>query len=250
MRSKFKRAVDLILQGAQGVRDALDGVLQGVLEVVHRVDAPLVARAVVVMAQDAVERRVAHQHVRGGHVDLGAQHAGAVRELALLHAAEQVQVLLHAAVPVGAVDAGGGEGAAIGAHLLGGLVVHVGHALADEVAGDLIQAIEEIGREVQLVPFEAEPLDVLLDARHEHRVLLGGVGVVKAQVAGAAVFFGDAEVDAQGLAVSNVQKAVRLRREAGVYVVVATVRQILLDKLLYKVRSALFFVCHGAGLLQ
>ena len=63
-----------------------------------------------------------------GHVDLGAQHAGAVRELARPHAAEQVEVLLHAALAERAVLAGLGQRAAVGAHLLLALVVDVGLA--------------------------------------------------------------------------------------------------------------------------
>ena len=48
--------------------------------------------------QDAVEHGVAQVDVAGGHVDLGAQHARAVRKFAGLHAAEQVEVFVHRAV--------------------------------------------------------------------------------------------------------------------------------------------------------
>ena len=63
-------------------------------EVVHRIDAPRVAGAMVMRAADAVEHRVAHVDVRRRHVDLRAQHVRAVRELAGAHAREQVEVLL------------------------------------------------------------------------------------------------------------------------------------------------------------
>ena len=59
-------------------------------------------------------------------------------------------------------------------------------------------------------------MDVLLNGLNELVVLLGGVRVVHAQVADAAEFLGRAEVDAQCLAVADVQIAVRLRRETGV----------------------------------
>ena len=214
--------MDLVFQRAEGMRDALDGVLERMLEVVHRIDAPIVARAVVMAAQYAVERGIAHQHVGRGHVDLGAQNARAIRELALAHALKEVEIFLDAAVAVGAVDAGPGERAAVFAHFLAGLIVHIGYALADEAAGDLIELLKEVGGEMQFVPGKAQPFDVVLYVFDEHRVLLGGVGVVKAQVALAAVFFRDAEVDAQGLGVADVQKAVRLGREARAHVVVAT----------------------------
>ena len=44
-----------------------------VREVVHRIDAPLVAGAVMLGVQDAVHHRVAHVQIGRGHVDLGAQ---------------------------------------------------------------------------------------------------------------------------------------------------------------------------------
>ena len=63
------------LQGAHGVGDVLDGVRLAVGVVVHGVDAPLVAGAVVRGVKDAVHDRVAHVEVGRGHVDLGAEHA-------------------------------------------------------------------------------------------------------------------------------------------------------------------------------
>ena len=51
----------------------LDGVLDGVGEIVHRVDAPLVALAVMLGVLDAVDGRVTHVHVGAGQVDLGTQ---------------------------------------------------------------------------------------------------------------------------------------------------------------------------------
>ena len=59
-------------------------------------------------------------------------------------------------------------------------------------------------------------MDVPLDGVHELHILLGGVGVVHAEVAEAAELLRRAEVDGQGLAVADVQVAVGLRREAGV----------------------------------
>jgi hypothetical protein len=54
-----------------------------------------------VRVADAVDRRVAQVDVGRGHVDLRAQHVGAVGKFAGAHLAEQVEVLLRAAVAVG-----------------------------------------------------------------------------------------------------------------------------------------------------
>ena len=56
--------------------------------VVHRVDAPFIARAVVVGMTDAVEDRIAQVHIRGGQVDFGPEGHGVVREFAIFHSPE------------------------------------------------------------------------------------------------------------------------------------------------------------------
>ena len=126
-----QRAVVLKLQAAQRVGDALDGVLDGMGKVVQRVDAPLVALAVVGHMLDAVDGRVAHVHVGAGQVDLGAQRLFAVGKLAGAHAAEQVQILLRGCGP-----GRGWDGWACRRSLpryscicLAGQVVHIGLAL-------------------------------------------------------------------------------------------------------------------------
>ena len=113
-----ERPVVLELQRADRMRDALDGVGLAVREVVARVDAPAVPVRGWRGVQDAVEHGIAQVDVARGHVDLGAQHARAVGELAGAHAAEQVEVLLHGALAEGAVPARLGQRAAVGAHLL------------------------------------------------------------------------------------------------------------------------------------
>ena len=72
--------------------DALERVLDRMGEVVHRINAPGVAGAVMMESVDAVDDRVAHVEVAGSEVDLGAQRHAAVGELAGSHAAEEVEV--------------------------------------------------------------------------------------------------------------------------------------------------------------
>ena len=81
----------LELQRADRVRDVFERVRDRVRVIVHRIDAPFVAGAVMVGVTDAVDRRVAQVHVGRGHVDLRAQDVLAIGEFAGLHAAEQVQ---------------------------------------------------------------------------------------------------------------------------------------------------------------
>ena len=131
-------AVVLELQGAERVRHPLQGIAQAVREVVHRIDAPSVAGAVVRRVANAIEHRVAHHEVRRGHVDLGAQHLLAIAELAGAHAAEQRQVLLHGAATPRARFAGFAERAAGGGDLRRALAIDIRPAPFDELLGEAV----------------------------------------------------------------------------------------------------------------
>ena len=117
-------AVIFEFEGAEGVRHALQIVADGMRVVVHGIDAPLIARAVMGNVQDAVDDGVAQVEVGRRHVDLGTQALFAVRVLALPHLAEEAQVFLDRAVPERALLPGLGERAARIFDLLGGEVAH------------------------------------------------------------------------------------------------------------------------------
>ena len=92
-----KRPVILEFQRADRMGHALDRVRLAVGEIVGGIDAPCLAGARMFGVQNAVEHRVAQIDVARRHVDLGAQHPRAVGELARAHAAEEIEVFLHAA---------------------------------------------------------------------------------------------------------------------------------------------------------
>ena len=77
---------------AHGVRDVFNGIGLAVRVVVHRIDAPLAAGAVMVGMKNAVHDRVTHIKIGRGHVDFGAQHARAIGEFAFSHALEEVEI--------------------------------------------------------------------------------------------------------------------------------------------------------------
>ncbi len=211
-----ERPMILEFERADRMGDALDGVGLAVREVVARIDLPRRAGARMRRVQDAVEHRIAQIDVARRHVDLGAQHARAVGEFAGAHAAEQVEVLLHAAVAERAVLARLGQRAAIGTDLVLALVVHIGHAGADQILRPAIEPLEIIGGVIEvLAPVEAEPAHVALDGVDIFLLFLGRIGVVEAQMTAAAEFLGDAEIQADRLGVADMQVAVRLGRKAG-----------------------------------
>src|SRR3989304_4400281 len=107
----------------------------------------------------------------------------AVGEFPVAHATEEVQVLLYAAVTVGAGFAGLGHGAPVFADLLIGKAVDVGLAVFDELHRELVESLKVV-RGIELPrPLEAQPLYVALGGVHVFDGLGLGVGVVKAQVA-------------------------------------------------------------------
>ena len=226
-----ERAVRLKLQGAEGVGDALDGIALPMGPVVHRVDAPLVAGAVMGGVEDAVHHRVAQVDVGRTHVDLGAQHSGAIGKFSVAHPPEQVEILLHRAVAVGTVFARAGESAAVFADLVGAKVVHISFAGLNQLHCVVVELAEIIRGEKQPVfPVEAQPLHISHDRFDILHLLFGRIGVVETQVAFAAVFLGQAEVQADRLGVADMQIAVRLRRKAGVHpALVLAAAQVFLD---------------------
>ena len=138
-------AVDFKFQGADAVGDAFQVVAQAMGEIVHGIDAPGRAGVMMFGVADAVDDRVAQPDVGGGHVNFGAQGAGAVGELAVLHALQQVQVFRDGAVAKGAVLAGTVGRAAVGVGVAGGEVADVGFAFFDEGDGVVVELGEIVG---------------------------------------------------------------------------------------------------------
>ena len=254
-----ERAVDFKLQRAQGVRDVLDGIALPMREVVHRIDAPIVAGAVVVGPLDAVQQGVPHVHVGVGHVNLGAQHAVSVRMHAIAHFLEELEVLFDRAITVGAVGAGMCRGALLGGHVLSTLVVNVCLALADQVHRKIVELFEVIaGVMFSTIPLVSEPGNIPPDGIDILLVFLFGVGVVKSEVDEAIVLLCQPETEADGLGVPDVQVPVRFRRETGVDAVVLTGSEVVDNDLLDEVKGGSLRVCavvlvagglgHGANL--
>ncbi len=184
-------------------------------EVIVGIDAPLVTGLVVMGMANAVQDRIAQVHVGRRHVDLGAQHACAVGELAGFHACEQVEALIGGTLAERAVLARLGEVAAVFARLLGGQIADIRLAGLDQLDGPVVQLVKVLrGIALFTGPLETQPLDVGLDRIDVLLVFLGRVGVVEAQVAGATEFLSQAEVHADRLGVADVQVAIGLRREA------------------------------------
>ena len=237
-----ERPVDLELERANGMGDALQIIADRMGVIVHRVQAPTVAGPVVRGVADAVQGRVPQMDVRRRHVDARPQGAGAVRKLALPHALEQIEVLLHGAIAPGAGLAGPLGHTPVLGHLLRVQVADISLAPADEFHREGQHLLEIVGGEERLQgsarslggqhrgtahvaghlaaqavvgPTTNEPIHIGLDGLDVFDVFLGRIGVVHPQVAAAVGLAGDAEVQANRLRVADVQVAIGLRRKAG-----------------------------------
>ncbi|OQA15013.1 MAG: hypothetical protein BWY63_03025 [Chloroflexi bacterium ADurb.Bin360] len=225
----IERAMVLELERADGVGDALDGILQPVRPIVHGVDAPGIARAVMARVQDAVHHGVAQVEVGRAHVNFGAQHPRTIGKFSRAHATEEVKVLLDGAVAIGAILTRFGERAAILANLLGAQIIHVSHALLDEVLSPEVHLFEIVGGEEWFIrEFGNQPAHIRHDGFDVFFFFLHRVGVIEAQVEFAAVIARNAGVEADRFAVPDVEIAVRFRREAGVDPPTETTRAIVL----------------------
>ena len=228
------------------MRDALDGIRQRMGKVVHRIDAPGISRTMMMGVGDAVDDRIAHDHIRRSHVDLRAQYLLSIGEFASLHTGKQIKVLLDTAVAVRAFLARLRQRAAVLLDLLSREVIHISQALLDELDRIVIELIEVVRGIIHAVlPREAEPMDVLLDGVDVLRILLRRIRIVEAQVAKAMIVLSQAEVQANGLCVTNMEIAIRLRWKARMNALrVFAILQVILNRILNKIRSDCRILCH------
>ena len=212
-----ERPVVFEFQRADRVGDAFDGVGLPVREVVHRINAPFAPGTVMVGVQNAIHHRVAQVEIGRRHVDFGAQRARAIGKLAGLHALEQIEILFHRAIAIGALFARLGEGAARLAHFFGAQIANEGFAVADHLQRPFVELAEVVGSVVQAIPLEPQPAHVLHDGIDVFGLFLARVGIVEAQIGLAAELVGQSEIQADGFGVAQVQIAVGLGGKARVH---------------------------------
>mmetsp|Transcript_16345 Transcript_16345/g.31744 ORF Transcript_16345/g.31744 Transcript_16345/m.31744 type:complete len:395 (+) Transcript_16345:1248-2432(+) len=220
----------LKLEGAERMRDVLEGVHKAVGVVVSRVDAPLVSGAVVLFVHDAVCHVVPHVWVLGHEVTLEPQCRLTLCETSIAHLEKEFEVLLRCAHVPAFIEGFLLRESQV--RVLCNLVVivleritlrgdtfcgkkaHVGLIASDELAGEvkeIVKVVRGVGDGEWCV---SHPPDVIDDGIDVLLLLSLGVGVIETQVAVASVGFCGAEVDRHGLCMADVQVTVGLRREA------------------------------------
>ena len=246
----IERPVILKFKSAQRVCNILDRVLNGVRIVVHRIDAPLVARIVMRHMSHSVEDRISHIHVGTCHIDLRAKSLLSVSEFAVLHSGEEIKVFLNTPVPVGIIDPGLVQSPAVFPHLLGSQVRHIGLPFFDKIYSDLIHLIEVVGGKKEPVfIISSEPRHVLFDGLHELALLLGGIGIVKAKVEFSTVLLRHSVIEKYTLGVAYMQISVRLGRKAGVDGVINALGEVFVNFLFDKM-AAYSLLCGGCRVIS
>ena len=121
-----------------------------------------------------------------------------------------------------AIDALLAEVAAVVAHLFGGLLIHIGVAGLDQMFGCAVHEVKIIAGLVGLVlawsiaylrPVKTQPLHRVDDAVDVLKLFFFGIGVVKAQVADAAIFTRQPKIEANAFGMADMQIAIGLRWE-------------------------------------
>ena len=219
------------------------GIGKRMSKVIHRVNAPFVPGAVMMGLHDPINDRVPHIEIGGSHINFGTQNEGAVVEFPGGHPGKKIFGFLNRPVAEGAFPARFGQGSPVFTNLIRGQFVHIGQAFINEFQGAFVDIIKIIRSVIYMIPMESEPADIFQNGIHILGVFFGGVGVVQAQVAASVVTLGDRKVNADGLGVANVQIPVRFRRKTGLYSVVYSFGQILINGIQNKVGGfgGLFF---------
>ena len=120
------RAVRNKFQRTDRVRDFLNGIRLTMGKIIHRVDAPFVARAVVMRVFDSVNDRITEVHIGRSHVDFSPQHVGSVAKLTRPHPPKQIKIFVHRPIPKWTFSTRFGRIPFLDGDFFGSRVVHVG----------------------------------------------------------------------------------------------------------------------------
>lgn len=176
-------------------------VADGVCVVVERIDAPLVAHVGMRVVLDTIDHGVSESGIDVFLVDFGTKRHRPFLMQSQPHLVEQLQVLFDRPVSI----LGGESVRSLLPHLLGRLVADERVSLLDELESEVIEDFKVVGGMCDFPGLVAHELDVFFDVDDVLDVLLGGVGIIEAQVAlPTLVDLGLHEVEPHRLAVPDV----------------------------------------------
>ena len=213
----------------------LDAVALSVRPVIHWVDAPLIACAVVVRVLDPVQIRVAHVHVRRSQVYFGAQGAMPVGEFAIFHAFKNSQVFFWRGIPVLIGHARRGGCAFLCGHVFRRREIHICLSFRNQDLCPFVQLFEVIGSIKYLGWLETQPAHIVDNTIYVLRLFCHRVGIIETEVCFPAVFEGESKIEAYTFSVPNVQITIGFRWKTCQNAVKFTGSEVCFDNFFQKV---------------
>ena len=186
-------------------------------KIIHRINAPTIARTMMRNVRNAINHGIAHVDVRRRHIDLCAQNSLAVGKLAVLHAIKQLEILLNRSIAERTFNARLSQSAAHISDLLRARVVDIRQPALDQfdrVIEELLKIIR--GVKLPIIPIETEPANIFLDRVDVFDIFLRRIGVVESKIANAVIELRKPEVQADRFRMPDMKIAVRLGRKARV----------------------------------
>ena len=208
-----KRSVIFKFKRTKRVSYSLYCVFERMRKIVHRINAPLIPRAMMSSPQNSVYNRVAHIYVRRRHIYFRSERLFAVGIFAVFHFFKKFKVLFDRTVSVRRLNACRRKRSAICANLVSRKVAHKSQTFLYENDCLFVHNVEIVGSIKFSVPAVTEPLDIFFYRFDVFDVFFRRICVVETQITFAVKFLFYAEVYRYCFCVSDMQIAVRFGRK-------------------------------------
>ena len=114
-------------------------------------------------SQHSVDYGVAHIDIGACHIYLSSQYLASVGILAVFHLFEKSEIFLDASSSPRAFFTGLGKRTSGSLYFFRRIVAYVSKSFFDKTYRTLVHSVEIVGRIEFVVPFEAQPFDILFD---------------------------------------------------------------------------------------
>ena len=205
-------------------------------KVIHRINAPGITCSVMCHMCDTINNRVTHVHVRRSHIDFGTKDFLAISVFAFFHFFKKLKILFYRTVAVWAFLARLCQGSAVLTDFIGSQIADISFSLLDQFDSGFIHLSEIIGSEEKSVlPIGTKPFNVSLNRFYKLTFFFGRVGIIKTHIKLAIVFLSKSIIQKNGFGMSDMEVSIRLRWEAGVYGIINTLGQVLVNDVFNKI---------------
>ena len=232
----IKRTVILEFQCTDRMCDSFDCILDRMSEVIHRINAPGVSGSVVSHVSYTVDNRVTHVHIRRCHVDLGTKNFFSIGIFAGFHFFKKLKVFFNRTIAVWTFFTRLCQSSAVLTDFIGSQVADISLSFFDQFDGCFVHLSEIIGSEEKSVlPVGTKPFDISFNRFYKFTFFFCRVRIIKTHIKLAVVFFGKSVIQKNGFGMPDMEVSIRFRWEAGVYGIINTFRQILVDDVFNKI---------------